>query len=73
MRPRRNRWRTRALRLLRPGGILLLHDGGSAPRELTVAALPLVLEGLTMRGWRCVTIPELLPLKGEEITNHPLR
>ncbi len=64
---------TRALRLLRPGGILLLHDGGSAPRELTVAALPLVLEGLTRRGYHCVTIPELLPIKGEEITNHPLR
>ena len=53
----------RALRLIRPGGILLMHDGTDPPRETTVQALPLVLEGLKRRGYRCVTIPELLALK----------
>ena len=54
----------RVLRLLRPGGIVLLHDGGSAPREMTVAALPLLLDGLQTRGYRCVTVPDLLHIPG---------
>lgn len=54
----------RALRLVRPGGIILLHDGGSAPRDATVAALPLLLDGLRTRGYRCVTVPELLHIPG---------
>lgn len=53
----------RALRLIRPGGILLMHDGKTPPRETTVQALPLLLEGLRQRGYRCVTIPVLLGLK----------
>lgn len=56
----------RALRLIRPGGILLLHDGGSASRENTVKALPLLLDGLKKRGYRCVTVPELLHIRGDE-------
>lgn len=54
----------RALRLLRPGGILLLHDGGSAPRDSTVAALPLLLDGLRSAGYTCVTVPDLLHIPG---------
>ena len=61
----------RALRLLRPGGILLLHDGGSASRETTLQALPLVLKGLEAKGYHCVTIPELLKIKGDEDNSPP--
>ncbi|MDF2439727.1 MAG: peptidoglycan-N-acetylglucosamine deacetylase [Abditibacteriota bacterium] len=42
-----------------PGGIALLHDGGGA-REGTVAALPRILSKLKERGYRLVTLPELL-------------
>jgi len=41
---------------LRPGAIILLHDGpGNAA---TVAALPVILRGLSERGYRCVGLPE---------------
>ncbi|HZO91789.1 MAG TPA: polysaccharide deacetylase family protein [Chthonomonadaceae bacterium] len=54
----------RALRLVRPGSILLMHDGADSTREKTVQALPLILEGLRARGYRCVTVPELLRIRG---------
>ena len=43
----------------RPGGIVLMHDGGG-PREQTVAALPGIIRRLRARGFRLVTVPELL-------------
>jgi peptidoglycan/xylan/chitin deacetylase (PgdA/CDA1 family) len=43
----------------RPGAIVLMHDGGG-PREQTVAALPAVIRRLRRRGFRLVTVPELL-------------
>lgn len=43
----------------RPGAIVLLHDGGGN-RSRTVAALPAILEGLQVQGYRFVTIPEML-------------
>lgn len=52
----------RVLRLVRPGDIVLMHDGAFVSRESTVQALPLVIEGLRKRGYRCVTVPELLHL-----------
>ena len=58
----------RTLRLLQPGGILLLHDGGSAPRDTTVTALPLLLDGLQTRGYQCVTVPDLLHIPGSTDT-----
>ena len=45
-----------------PGGIALLHDGGGTRRN-TVAALPIILEELSARGYHFVTIPELLKLR----------
>lgn len=45
-----------------PGGIALLHDGGG-DRSRTVAALPLVITTLRQRGYRFVTVPELLRLR----------
>lgn len=55
---------------LRPGGIVLLHDGIAdlariAPpyldtRDATVRALPEILTTIERRGWRAVTVRELL-------------
>jgi peptidoglycan/xylan/chitin deacetylase (PgdA/CDA1 family) len=49
----------RALAAAKPGAIILMHDGGGA-REQTIAALPLIVRGLRARGFRLVTVPELL-------------
>ena len=40
---------------LRPGAIILLHDG--VDNAATVAALPTILRGLREEGWRAVTLP----------------
>lgn len=42
------------LRRLRPGIIVLMHEGPSVPAALRVTAIGLVLEALTTRGYRCV-------------------
>jgi len=42
-----------------PGSVVLLHDG----QPPTVAALPGILEGFSRRGYRFVTVPELLRLR----------
>jgi len=44
---------------LKPGAIILLHDG-TMDRQVTVNALPMILDGLVARGLRSVTVPELL-------------
>ncbi len=49
----------RILGLARNGAIVLLHDGGGF-RAQTVAALPIIIETLHQRGYRFVTIPQLL-------------
>jgi len=41
---------------LSPGAIVLLHDGGGN-RDNTVAALPMILKGLTTRGYTAVLPP----------------
>jgi len=46
---------------VRPGGIVLMHDGGG-PRGGTLAALPTIIHGLKARGYHLVTVPELLGL-----------
>jgi peptidoglycan/xylan/chitin deacetylase (PgdA/CDA1 family) len=50
-----------------PGEIILLHDGygtlhdcSRADKSLTVEALPLIIEKLQAKGYRFVTVPELL-------------
>ncbi len=48
-----------ALARMRPGAIVLLHDGGGN-RSQTVAALPIVIARLRRRGYRLVTVPRLL-------------
>jgi peptidoglycan-N-acetylglucosamine deacetylase len=50
----------RVLKHIRPGGIILAHDGTFQSRWMDVAATPLIIEGLRKKGYRFVTIPELL-------------
>ena len=47
------------LAAVRPGSIVLLHDGGG-PRGQTVKAIPLILKGLRARGLKPVMVSELL-------------
>lgn len=46
----------------KPGGIVLLHDGGSDTRTATVEALPEMIEGLKAQGYRFVTVTQLLEM-----------
>jgi peptidoglycan/xylan/chitin deacetylase (PgdA/CDA1 family) len=50
--------RANAVGLAKPGSIVLMHDGGHHPQ--TVRALPSVIRGLRSRGFRFVTVTELL-------------
>lgn len=47
------------LSTVRPGAIVLMHDGGG-PRGQTVAVLPRLVRALRRRGYRLVTVPALL-------------
>ena len=51
----------KVLKSARPGGIALLHDGGGH-RAATVAALPHIIQTLRSRGYRFVSVPELLAI-----------
>jgi peptidoglycan/xylan/chitin deacetylase (PgdA/CDA1 family) len=48
----------RVLAAVQPGSIILLHDGGGNRSE-TVAALPLILDGLARQGYRVETVSGL--------------
>jgi peptidoglycan-N-acetylglucosamine deacetylase len=45
----------------KPGAIVILHDGGG-DRTQTIAALPAIIHGLWRRGYRLVTVPQLIAL-----------
>jgi peptidoglycan/xylan/chitin deacetylase (PgdA/CDA1 family) len=47
------------VRRVRPGSIVLLHDGGGV-RWQTVAALPVIVRALRARGYRFVTVPRMM-------------
>lgn len=47
------------LREAKPGGMVLMHDGGGN-RAQTVAALPKIIDALKKRGYKFVTVPQLL-------------
>ena len=49
----------RVLAQVRPGSIILSHDGGG-PRGQTLAAYPLIIRTLRARGYRFLTVPQLL-------------
>jgi len=44
---------------VRPGSIIISHDGGG-PRAETLAAYPAIISGLHSRGYSIITIPQLL-------------
>jgi peptidoglycan-N-acetylglucosamine deacetylase len=46
----------------KPGGIVLMHDGGGN-RSKTVQALPEIIANFRKQGYRFVTIPELLEMQ----------
>lgn len=50
---------SRTTKNVRPGDVLLFHDGGG-DRSRTVAALPHVISVLEAEGFSCVTVGELL-------------
>ena len=49
----------RVLAQVQPGSIVISHDGGG-PRWQTLAAYPKIIAALRARGYRIVTIPQLL-------------
>lgn len=54
------------MREAKPGGIVLMHDGGGN-RSNTVAALPQIINNFRKQGYRFVTIPELLDMQDKQL------
>lgn len=52
---------SRILEKVQPGDIILAHDG-RLDREKTVEAIPAIIDGLKSKGYRFVTVPEMLEL-----------
>jgi chitin deacetylase len=50
------------MREVYPGGIILMHDGGGN-RSHTVAALKMVIPALKEKGYKFVTVPELMEMR----------
>ncbi|BAY99113.1 polysaccharide deacetylase [Tolypothrix tenuis PCC 7101] len=49
----------------KPGGMILMHDGGGN-RSNTVKALPEIIDTLKKRGYSFVTVPELLAIQAQK-------
>ena len=58
------------MRNIAPGGIALMHDGGGN-RSSTVAALPGIIDAIRGRGYKLVTVPELLNMGAPEQATIP--
>ncbi|MBW4576534.1 MAG: polysaccharide deacetylase family protein [Aphanothece sp. CMT-3BRIN-NPC111] len=54
------------VRQAQPGGMALMHDGGGY-RSHTVQALPKIIAQLKKRGYKFVTVPELLEMADKEL------
>lgn len=52
----------RVLQHIRPGGIILAHDGMFCTRRKDVEATSLIIKELTRQGYKFVTIPELIKI-----------
>lgn len=50
----------RVIRRAHPGAIVLMHDFGGITREPTLRAVPRIVRALRRRGYRFVTVPEML-------------
>ncbi len=57
---------------VKPGGIVLMHDGGTR-RTNTALALPILIEKLRKQGYRFVTLPELINLDSKSTTVEKLK
>lgn len=55
------------MRDAKPGGIVLMHDGGGN-RSHTVQALPQIINNFRKQGYRFATVPELLEMQDKEQT-----
>lgn len=53
----------RVLKAVKPGSIILAHDGTFGTRWKDVAATPIIIRALRKDGYRFVTVPELLRMK----------
>lgn len=61
---------TRVVERVKPGGIILMHDGGG-DRTRTVQALPKIIEQLTNNGYKFVSVPELLQMQDAGFKEKP--
>jgi len=62
--PGQKKLRANVLRHVKPGSVVLFHDGGGN-RAQTVAALPYIIEKLRKRGYTFVTVEQLRTLKAD--------
>jgi len=56
----------KVLKNAKPGGMILMHDGGG-DRKRTVQALPTIITDLKKQGYKFVTVPELLAMEESTI------
>lgn len=61
----------RVLAHVRPGAIILAHDGTFSSRWKDVAATPLIIEELKKQGYSFVTVPDLLKLASSPAPTRP--
>jgi len=65
-RPPAPRLLSNVMRNSKPGGIVLMHDGGGV-RDSTVKALPAMIDKFRNSGYRFVTMPEMLEIEDKEL------
>jgi peptidoglycan-N-acetylglucosamine deacetylase len=65
-RPPVSRLITNIMAHAKPGGIVLMHDGGGE-RDMTVKALPQIINRFRKQGYRFVTIPEMLEIQDKHL------
>ncbi|BAZ38866.1 polysaccharide deacetylase [Calothrix sp. NIES-4101] len=65
-RPAAPRLISNVMRTSKPGGIVLMHDGGGV-RDSTVKALPDMIQKFRSSGYRFVTLPEMLELEDKAL------
>ncbi|MCE5315185.1 MAG: polysaccharide deacetylase family protein [Armatimonadota bacterium] len=61
----------RVLQHIRPGGIVLIHDGMNGIRYKDVAATKLIISELVGQGYKFVTVPELIKARQEYCDRTP--
>lgn len=65
-RPPAERLISNVMRNSKPGGVVLMHDGGGV-RDSTVKALPSMIKQFRDSGYRFVTMPEMLALGDKQL------